>query len=239
MQCPCSQPTWCKCKPGASQQHLYPTAELDVTDVEASYTAMINYCEEEELFAAGQTLASSAPAAATSRRVSGCGGGISTLFIIQLSDAEQKAARSKHDEMVISEHEHDRHYYQLLFSHPLPKLGMLHAGVEMLHLVYLNLFKQLFRYTVHDGLPGVCPPPLCYVDVYLLMLNMFAMLVFRFQEITRPRLPAQRRILLRRRSFCGGGGPGEMLHRSRSKEISPGGAPSRALVAAPSCCRGI
>eukprot|EP00965_Chrysotila_dentata_P180459 5956783-Pleurochrysis_carterae.AAC.1 len=31
---------------------------------------------------------------------------------------------------------------------------MLHAGVDMLHLVYLNLFKHLFRYTVHDGLPG-------------------------------------------------------------------------------------
>eukprot|EP00965_Chrysotila_dentata_P205210 6182821-Pleurochrysis_carterae.AAC.3 len=57
-----------------------------------------------------------------------------------LSDAEQKAARSAHNE--------------LLFAHPLPKLEMAFTGVDMLHLVYLNLFKHLFRYTVHDGLPG-------------------------------------------------------------------------------------
>eukprot|EP00965_Chrysotila_dentata_P223059 6193365-Pleurochrysis_carterae.AAC.1 len=46
MQSPCSQPTWCKCKAGESQQHCYPTAEIDLTDVEAAYDEMIAYCEE-------------------------------------------------------------------------------------------------------------------------------------------------------------------------------------------------
>eukprot|EP00965_Chrysotila_dentata_P247784 6207960-Pleurochrysis_carterae.AAC.1 len=61
--------------------------------------------------------------------------------------AEQKAARSAHNEVGAKEVEHDRHHYQLLFAHPLQKLDMAFAGVDMLHLVYLNLFKHLFRYT--------------------------------------------------------------------------------------------
>jgi hypothetical protein len=28
------------------------------------------------------------------------------------------------------------------------------AGVDQLHLIYLNLFKHLFKYTIHEGLPG-------------------------------------------------------------------------------------
>ena len=45
------------------------------------------------------------------------------------------------------------HHHQNLFSPPLPHLGMCHAGVDNLHLTYLNCFKHIFKYTVHEGLP--------------------------------------------------------------------------------------
>ena len=50
--------------------------------------------------------------------------------------------------------EFKKHHHQLLFMPPFVHLGMERAGVDQLHLVFLNVFKLLFSYTVHDGLPG-------------------------------------------------------------------------------------
>ena len=36
---------------------------------------------------------------------------------------------------------------------PLPDHGMERCGVDNLHLSFLNIFKHLFKYTVHEGLP--------------------------------------------------------------------------------------
>ena len=47
-----------------------------------------------------------------------------------------------------------RHYYQELFTPPAAHLPMRHAGVDTLHLVYLNTFKHLFNHTVHACLPS-------------------------------------------------------------------------------------
>ena len=49
----------------------------------------------------------------------------------------------------------NHHWYQMLFTPPLIHLDMIRASVDLLHLVYLNLFKHLFQATVHNGLPGV------------------------------------------------------------------------------------
>ena len=47
---------------------------------------------------------------------------------------------------------------------PMLHLDPRDIGVDMLHLVYLNLFKHMFNYTVHQPLPGarahahICSP---------------------------------------------------------------------------------
>ena len=35
----------------------------------------------------------------------------------------------------------------------LKGFGMRRCGVDQLHLVYLNVFKHLFKYTIHEPLP--------------------------------------------------------------------------------------
>ena len=47
-----------------------------------------------------------------------------------------------------------RHWHVELFMGPMPKgFGMQRCGVDTLHLVYLNMFKHLFKYTIHEPLP--------------------------------------------------------------------------------------
>ena len=71
-----------------------------------------------------------------------------------LSDDEQAAARAAHNEMGgSSETGWRKHYHQILYLHPMLHVGMDRAGVDQLHLVYLNLFKHLFKYTIHHNLP--------------------------------------------------------------------------------------
>ena len=47
-----------------------------------------------------------------------------------------------------------KHHHQLLFIPPACHFGMERAGVDQLHLVYLNHFKHLFNHTVHANLPS-------------------------------------------------------------------------------------
>ena len=64
-----------------------------------------------------------------------------------MTDAEQAAARKAH---VVG----GAHWHVELFMGPMCKgFGMLRAGVDQLHLVYLNMFKHLFKYTIHEPLP--------------------------------------------------------------------------------------
>eukprot|EP00327_Prymnesium_parvum_P013744 CAMPEP_0184404140 /NCGR_PEP_ID=MMETSP0007-20130409/85781_1 /TAXON_ID=97485 /ORGANISM="Prymnesium parvum, Strain Texoma1" /LENGTH=187 /DNA_ID=CAMNT_0026760279 /DNA_START=9 /DNA_END=573 /DNA_ORIENTATION=- len=47
-----------------------------------------------------------------------------------------------------------RHHFQILFQPPaVHNNGMESASVDMLHLIYLNVFKMLFSYTIHQNLP--------------------------------------------------------------------------------------
>ena len=81
----------------------------------------------------------------------------------KLSDAEQKAATDAHLENGVAEPQWWRHWFQLLFVPPAVLNGMELAGVDSLHLIELNLFKALFKYTIHESLPCEYPSPLFVV----------------------------------------------------------------------------
>ena len=64
-----------------------------------------------------------------------------------LTDDEQKAVRKKHVEG-------GAHFHVELFMGMMTVgLGMRRVGADQLHLIYLNFFKHLFKYTVHEPLP--------------------------------------------------------------------------------------
>ena len=70
-----------------------------------------------------------------------------------MSDEEQAAAQAVHMDSGDPLNSHQQHHHQVLYMPPLPHHGMDRCGVDNLHLVYLNIFKHLFKYTVHEGLP--------------------------------------------------------------------------------------
>ena len=67
-----------------------------------------------------------------------------------MSDAEQKQERAQHLAG-------GKHWAIELFMGPMAKhMGgrlMRRCGADQLHLIYLNMFKHLFKYTVHEPLP--------------------------------------------------------------------------------------
>lgn len=68
-----------------------------------------------------------------------------------LTDVERKEARKKHVEG-------GAHWHVELMMGPLVRervggFGMRRCGVDTLHLVYLNMFKHAFKYTIHEPLP--------------------------------------------------------------------------------------
>ena len=64
-----------------------------------------------------------------------------------LSDKEQTQERRIHVEG-------GNHWHVELLMGPMPKgFGMRRCGADQLHLIYLNMFKHLFKYTIHEPLP--------------------------------------------------------------------------------------
>ncbi|KAL1526456.1 hypothetical protein AB1Y20_015167 [Prymnesium parvum] len=64
-----------------------------------------------------------------------------------VSDDEQSALRKKHIQGGL-------HWHVQLYMGPMTRgLDMDRIGVDNLHLIYLNTFKHLFKYTVHESLP--------------------------------------------------------------------------------------
>ena len=64
-----------------------------------------------------------------------------------LSDEEQKQELRQHVQ-------NGAHWHVELFMGPMPKgFGMRRCGADQLHLIYLNMFKHLFKYTIHEPLP--------------------------------------------------------------------------------------
>ena len=64
-----------------------------------------------------------------------------------MSDEEQKVARRAH--VAGGAHWHCEKYMGMMTR----GLGMQRYGADQLHLIYLNMFKHLFKYTVHEPLP--------------------------------------------------------------------------------------
>ena len=69
-------------------------------------------------------------------------------------DAEQKEDRKAHRENGCTTYQWNRHHFGELYMSPMLDLDFRDIGVDMLHLVYLNVFKHIFNYTVHQSLPG-------------------------------------------------------------------------------------
>ena len=71
-----------------------------------------------------------------------------------LTDEEQEQRRRAHIDIGDEENSQEQHHFQNLFMPPVPNHGMERCGVDNLHLPFLNLFKHIFKYTIHDGLPN-------------------------------------------------------------------------------------
>jgi len=67
-----------------------------------------------------------------------------------LTDDERVARRQAHNKLDTGCFQH---YHQLLFMPPMLHFGMEQVGADQLHLLYLNIFKHLYKYTCHEGLP--------------------------------------------------------------------------------------
>ena len=181
-----SNPVWCKWKEcgDTRHQHSYPEEEV------ASYQELCQVCEDAgcEILTADEMVR----AAHYSPGV-WCGGSFTRIDCpccgydpteaqwrkdmadhALKSDAEQKVAGDAHLENGVAEPKWWRHWYQMLFIPPAVLNGMEYAGVDSLHLIELNLFKALFKYTIHESLPGVClyqplSLPLSCVDAWALV----------------------------------------------------------------------
>jgi hypothetical protein len=71
------------------------------------------------------------------------------------TDADQLEQTKAHNEVGIPAADRllNKHHNQVLFQPPGVFNGMERAGVDQLHLVYLNIFKALFNYTIHQSMP--------------------------------------------------------------------------------------
>ena len=156
---------WCKCqKRSGGPQHRY------ATEVMESWEEMERYVREE----VGCTLKTFEDMCAWAHYSPGVArGGAFTRFKCsccgynpteakwradlaawrELSDEDQAAQQQQHQDADDPLNSQQQHYHQRLFMPPLPHHGMERAGVDHLHLVFLNIFKHLFKYTIHEGLP--------------------------------------------------------------------------------------
>ena len=73
----------------------------------------------------------------------------------QQTEDTQKARRKAHREVGVTEPEWKRHFHSELFMAPMLHLDFRYIGADMLHLIYLNVFKHIFNYTIHEPMPGV------------------------------------------------------------------------------------
>ena len=161
-----SHSVWCKCqrKEGGSQHH-YPEKDVE------SYEEMLRFCDEEvgcEIKTHEEMCgwAHYSPGVAkggkfTPFRCSCCGYAPTEVqwradlaAWHTMSDEDQAAALRKHLDQDDELNTNFQHYHQLLFTPPLSHHGMDRCGVDNLHLVYLNISKHLFRYTIHECIPS-------------------------------------------------------------------------------------
>ena len=162
----CSHSVWCKCQVGGADgpQHAYPTTPFETYEQVLEYIESMG-CEmktfEEMCSWAHYSAGVAKGGAFTPVECNCCGYKASTeakwradmAAYEKLSDEEKVARQRAHMDSDDPLNSWQKHFHQVLFMPPLPHHGMDRCGVDHLHLVFLNLFKHLFRYTIHDGLP--------------------------------------------------------------------------------------
>jgi hypothetical protein len=160
----CSHSVWCKCQRGeGGSHHAYPSKPAE------TYAEVCSYCDEigceikthEELCSYAHYSSGVALGGAFTRFKCSCCGYSPTeaewrsdlAAWHEMTDEQQAAARRIHMDTGDELNSTKQHYHQVLFMPPLPHHGMERCGVDNLHLIYLNIFKHLFKYTIHEGLP--------------------------------------------------------------------------------------
>ena len=160
----CSHSVWCTCQRGeGGPHHCYPTEAVETYDQVLEYTEKLG-CSIKT-FDEMCSWAHYSPGVAKGGRFTsfecGCCGykpseqawraDVAAWHL--KTDDERAEARKVHrggdDELNTNK----QHYHQELYMPPLPHHGMDRCGADNLHLIYLNLFKHLFKYTIHEGLP--------------------------------------------------------------------------------------
>ena len=157
-----SHSVWCTCK--GEQQHKYPTTE--VSDYDEMLAAIDAVGCEIKSFEDMCGYAHFSPGVACGGRFTKfkckCCGYSPTekqwkadrKAFSEMTDEQQAKERASHNEIGVEISEWDKHFHQMLFLPPATMNGMESAGVDQLHLVYLNIFKHLFDHTIHRNLPG-------------------------------------------------------------------------------------
>ena len=165
-----SHSTWCKCQKGLAQQHAYPTHDLQSYQEMLEYAASIGH--EIKTYDEMCAWAHYSPSAARGGRFtrftcSCCGYSPSeTQWRADLAkfnggtDEEQAKWMEEHSEKGVRPEDRKwlAHHLQILYMPPGVHNGMDRAGVDALHLIYLNLFKLHFSYMCHDPMPGAPQP---------------------------------------------------------------------------------
>eukprot|EP00966_Prymnesium_polylepis_P150812 3483623-Prymnesium_polylepis.1 len=147
-----SHAVWCKCK--KPTQHKYPTEEV------STYAEVLKYCKElgceikthDELCSWAHYSPGVAKGGRFTRFVCSCCGYNPTekewradlKAFHEMTDSEQKAARAAHRDADDELNLQQQHFFQELYTPPMAKHGMERAGVDQLHLIFLNMFKHLF-----------------------------------------------------------------------------------------------
>ena len=157
-----SHSVWCKCKRGGAH-HKYPKEDV------STYAEVLKYCKElgceikthDELCSWAHYSPGVAKGGKFTRFTCSCCGyspnekqwRADLKNFNEMTDREQKARRDAHRDADDELNKQQQHHHQELFVPPMVNHGMERAGVDQLHLVFLNLFKHLFKYTIHEGLP--------------------------------------------------------------------------------------
>ena len=161
----CSHSVWCKCQRGEgnSGHKAYPTEPVE------TYEDICKTCDElgceiktfDEMCSWAHYSPGVAKGGAFTPFTCICCGYSPTeakwradlAAYHNMSDEEQRALQAEHMDVGDELNSTLQHYHQVLFMPPMPHHGMSRCGVDNLHLVYLNVFKHLFKYTIHEGLP--------------------------------------------------------------------------------------
>eukprot|EP00965_Chrysotila_dentata_P105488 3483993-Pleurochrysis_carterae.AAC.2 len=151
--CQSSHSVWYKCRKGDAQQHNYPSKPV------TTYDKMLDYCEK----GVGCSIKPFELMCALARYYPGpARGGAFTPLKCSSSDyvpterewkdemhADQLLSNTEQSQRIASqnkigkpEHKWEQHHHQILFTPPFVHLGMEHAGVDGLYLIYLNSTKH-------------------------------------------------------------------------------------------------